>query len=125
MTRAGWRSLTGLLLRVLVVGGANEWWREHRAAGLARQMARQARPGDILMNSSTTCPFCERARQWMTLHQMPFTACFIERDAACAERYRALGARGTPSRAVRRRAQLGFDPQQVLDGLAAAPAGGG
>ena len=119
------RSLISLVLLVLVVGGAMAWWREHLAGNLGRQLAQQARPGDILMISSTTCPFCERARRWLTLHQVPFTECFIERDAACADRYQALGARGTPTMWVRGQAQLGFSPQQVNQRLAEAPAGGG
>lgn len=101
------------------------WWREHQAGQLGRQMAQRARPGDILMVSSTTCPFCERARRWMTLHQVPFTECFIERDPACADRYQALGARGTPTLLVRGQVQLGFSPQLVYHRLAEAPAGGG
>jgi glutaredoxin len=119
------RSLISLVLLVLVVGGATEWWREHQAGNLGQQMAQRARPGDILMISSTTCPFCERARRWLTLHQVPFTECFIERDTACADRYQALGARGTPTLWVRGQAQLGFSPQQVNQRLAEASAGGG
>jgi glutaredoxin len=119
------RSLISLVLLVLVVGGAAEWWREHQASQVGQQMAQRARPGDILMISSTTCPFCERARRWLTLHQVAFTECFIERDAACADRYRALGARGTPTMWVRGQVQLGFSPQLVNDQLAKPPARGG
>lgn len=119
------RSLVVLVLLVLGVGGASEWWREYQATQLGRQIAALARPGDILMISSVTCPFCERARRWMTLRQVPFTECFIERDAACAERYQALGARGTPTMWVRGAAQLGFSPQLVLDRLATTSAAAG
>ena len=119
------RSLISLVLLVLVVGGATEWWREHQAGTLGQQMAQRARPGDIRMISSTTCPFCERARRWMTLHQVSFTECFIETDAACADRYRALGARGTPTLQVRGQVQLGFSPQQVNQRLTEVPATGG
>lgn len=118
MSAAPQRSLVVLVLLVLAVGGATEWWRDYQATQLGRQIAALARPGDIQMISSVTCPFCERARRWMTVQQVPFTECFIERDAACAERYQALGARGTPTMWVRGAAQLGFSPQRVLDRLA-------
>lgn len=120
MLRRHWRSLAALLLLVLVVQGAADWWRERQAGQVGEQLARQARPGDIAMISSIHCVFCERARRWMTLHQVPFTECFIERDAGCAARYQALGARGTPTLVVRGQPQLGFSPQQVLSRLAAA-----
>ena len=117
MLRRHWRSWASLLLLVLVVQGGADWWRERQAVQVAEQLARQARPGDIEMISSTTCVYCERARRWLTLHQVPFGECFIERDAACAARYQALGARGTPTLVVRGQPQLGFSPEQVQDRL--------
>ncbi len=120
MLRRHWRSLAALLVLVLVVQGAADWWRERQAGQVGEQLARQARPGDIEMISSIYCVFCERARRWMTLQQVPFSECFIERDAACAARYQALGARGTPTLVVRGQPQLGFSPQQVLSRLTAA-----
>ena len=115
------RSLAGLVLLVVLVSGAAEWWREHLATALGRQLAQASRPGDIEMLSSVTCVFCERARRWMGLHQVAFTECFIERDADCARRYQALGARGTPTLLVRGQAQLGFSADQVLARLRERP----
>ncbi len=125
MPRERVRALIGLLLLVLVVAGAAEWWREHQAGRIGERLASQARPGDIQMISSTTCVFCERARRWMTLHRVPFSECFIEHDAGCAARYQALGARGTPTLLVRGQIQLGFNPPSVLDRLSRSPPAGG
>lgn len=116
------RSLAGLVVLVVGVSGASGWWREHQATTLGRQLALAAsRPNDIEMLSSVTCVFCERARRWMTLHQVPFKECFIERDALCAQRYQALGGQGTPTLLVRGQAQLGFSADRVLAGLLAQP----
>ena len=117
MGREQWRTLAGLVVVVALASGASQWWRSHLAGGIGEQLAAQARPGDIQMLSSTTCVFCTAARHWLTDQQVPFTECFIERDADCAARYQALGARGTPTLLVRGQVQLGFSPQQVLDGL--------
>ena len=117
------RSWVGLIVLVLAVAGATEWWREHQAQQLGRELSRLARPGDIEMISSTTCVFCTRARQFMTVQQVPFSECFIETDAACAERYQSLGARGTPTLLVRGQPQLGFSAAMVRDRLAAAAPG--
>ena len=116
------RSLFGLVVLVLVVGGAAEWWREHQAQQLGRELAQLARPGDITMVSSTTCVFCTRARQFMTGQQVPFTECFIETDTACAQHYQALGASGTPTMLVRGQVQLGFSPAAVREVLRTQPA---
>lgn len=115
------RSLIALMAIVLLVGGVSEWWREHQAQLVGRDLAQLARPGDISMVSSTSCVFCTRARQFMTLQQVPFTECFIETDAACAQRYQALGGRGTPTLLVRGQVQLGFSPPAVRDALRAPP----
>lgn len=117
------RSWVGLIVLVLAVAGATEWWREHQAQQIGRELAQLARPGDIEMISSTTCVFCTRARQFMTLQQVTFSECFIETDAACAERYQALGARGTPTVLVRGQPQLGFSAATVRDRLTATGPG--
>ena len=114
MSTAQIRSLAGLVLLVLGVSVASEWWRAHQATLLGQQLAQASHPGDIEMLSSLTCVFCERARRWMTAQQVPFSECFIERDADCARRYQALGARGTPTLLVRGQAQTGFSAEQVL-----------
>lgn len=57
----------------------------------------------------------------MTAQRVSFSECFIEQDADCAARYRALMAPGTPVLLVRGQAQIGFDPKQVLHRLQAAP----
>ena len=114
-----WRTVAGLAVVVALAGGASQWWRSHLAGGLGEQLVALAMPGDIQMFSSTTCVYCTAARRWLQDQQVPFSECFIERDATCAARYQALGARGTPTLQVRGQVQLGFSPQRVLDGLQA------
>lgn len=118
-----------LVVLVLLVLGVMMAWEGHRAWQEGRQaqaIAAAARPGDIRMISSETCLFCTRARQWFTLRQVPFSECFIERDAACAADFRALRGPGTPLLIVRGEVQIGFSPERVARALArpahAAPA---
>jgi glutaredoxin len=111
------RALLGVLAVGLAATAALSWWQQRQDDALAARLAAQARPGDIRLISSTTCIFCTRARQWLQAGGVPFAECFIERDADCAERYRALGAPGTPLVLVRGQAQLGFSPPRVLEGL--------
>lgn len=85
--------------------------------GQADALRAVARQGDIRMISSVTCIFCTKARQYMTEHRIPFEECVIERDAACLNDYKRLGASGTPTMLVRGQRQLGFDPLRVTAAL--------
>jgi glutaredoxin len=117
------RSIFGLILLVLAVSAASQWWAGRSQAQLGEKLSALARPGDIKMLSSTTCAYCSVARQWMRQHEVAFDECLIETDAACAARFEALRAPGTPVLLVRGQLQTGFDAQRVLGALSrGAPA---
>jgi glutaredoxin len=111
------RSLIGLVVLVLAVTAATEGWRAWSDARVGSEAAALAKPGDIVMISSDTCIYCARAREWFNAHDVPFSECSIERDAACAARFEALLAPGTPVILVRERPQVGFSPQRVAEAL--------
>ncbi len=111
------RSGLGLLALVLVVGGLSEGWRAWSAARLGRQLEDLVKPGDIEMIASDTCIYCAKARTWFGAHRVPFSECSIERDEACAARFRALMSPGTPVLLVRGQPQVGFSPQRIADAL--------
>ncbi len=111
------RSLVGLAVLVLVVAGATQWWARHAKAQVGTEVARLAAPGDIRMLSSETCSICLVARQWLQQHEVAFSECIIERDAACARDMAATGAPGTPVFLVRGRLLVGFSPQRLRDHL--------
>jgi glutaredoxin len=107
------RSLIGLAVLVLTVSGLSQWWAGRHADRLGGEVAALAGPGDIRMLSSETCGFCTVARQWFTEQKVPFSECFIERDAACAAEFATHRAPGTPLLLVRGQAQLGFSPDRI------------
>lgn len=108
-------SLLGLVLLVLVISGASQWWGHRQEARLGEDLARLAGPGDLLMVSSDTCAVCAAARQWFTTHGVRFSECSIERDAACRAQFEALRAPGTPVFVLRGEgaAELGFNPARL------------
>jgi arsenate reductase-like glutaredoxin family protein len=71
------------------------------------------------MLASDTCVYCAKARDWFGAHKVPFHECSIERDLACAARFRAVMSPGTPVLVVLGQIQLGFEPRRVRDRLAA------
>jgi len=111
------RALLGLALLVAAVAGAQQWWAAHRRGDVGSAVAALARPGDIHMISSDDCSICVVARRWFNTHGVAYTECSIERDAACAARFAALGSPGTPVLLVRGQRQLGFSPPAVAGAL--------
>ncbi|KQV60243.1 hypothetical protein ASC95_01870 [Pelomonas sp. Root1217] len=104
------------LLAVVALTALASWaWRGHVAAQDGELLKQRARPGDIRMISSETCPYCLAARRWMTQEGVPFSECFIERDAQCLSDYQALGAVGTPTLVVRGQRVIGFDRARLLE----------
>ena len=104
-----------LLIVVGLTALASWAWRGHVAAQDGDLLAMRAKPGDIRMISSETCPYCLAARRWMTAQRVPFSECFIERDAQCMADYQALGAVGTPTLVVRGQRVIGFDRARLLE----------
>ena len=113
MSRVRWKELAVLAGLVGVFWGGAQWAGGREAQRQGEALRELARPGDILMLSSTTCVFCKRASAWLQEQQVPHRECFIERDAACLAEYQARGARGTPTFVVRGQTVLGFDPQRL------------
>jgi glutaredoxin len=111
------RSPFGLMLLLALAWGAGSLWQSWQADRLGSEVARLAQAGDIRMISSETCVYCDKARAWFTAHRVPFAECFVERDTACADAYRALQAPGTPLLLVRGQRQLGFSPQRIAQAL--------
>lgn len=101
-----WWVLAGI---VLVVAGGSQlatWWHNARTGAEVRQ---HVQPGDIVMYSTDTCPYCAKAREWMASHEIPWRECDVERDKACKQTYEAQGAPGTPLMHVKGRWGLGFN----------------
>jgi glutaredoxin len=111
----------GLVLLILLVGTGWEAWRAWQQQRAVAALASLARPGDLRMISSQSCVYCAQARQMLRAGRVPFDECFIERDAACAADFQALGAPGTPLLRVRGQVQLGFSPARVAQALAQPP----
>lgn len=111
------RSLTALVILVMGLGAATQWWAGRQEAALGRAMAENARPGDIRMIASDTCVYCAAARRWFQAYSVPYTECSIERDEQCANEYRAAMAPGTPVIVVRGKRVLGFDPRKLAEAL--------
>lgn len=93
---------------------ALNWWRSERATEAVRT---HAQAGDILMFTTNTCPYCEKARQWLNARSVPWTECNIDRDAHCQQLFQSRGAPGVPLLRVNGQWNLGFNPTWVSEAL--------
>jgi len=117
------RAWLPLLLAVAAAWGGAQALQAWQTQRLGRTVSEAARPGDIAMISSQTCVFCGEARRWFEANGVVFDECVIERDAACADAYRALQAPGTPVLVVRGQRMVGFDPRRIAAALRVAAPG--
>lgn len=117
------KSLFGLLLLILSVSLASQWWASRQDRNTGMQVAALVQPGDIRMLASETCSICDAARAWFTEHRVPFTECVIERDAGCKAAFEASASPGTPVLLVRGKVQVGFSPERLRAQLAPASRG--
>lgn len=114
------RSVLMLIGLILAVSAGTQWWQWQQEKDVGRRMASLVRPGDIQLLTSDTCEYCVQARAYLKTFNIAFSECSIERDAQCAERYRALKSPGTPVVLVRGDAQVGFMPMKVMERLTKA-----
>lgn len=117
-----WKSLAVLML--VLVGGSQtwSWWQGQQAAQRVKALAM---PGQIELYTTSTCPYCEKARQWLDGNGIPWRECNIETSATCAQIYTQLGSPGTPVVRAVERWHLGFDAAWLAEALQAqAPAQG-
>ncbi len=107
-----------LLLIVAVAWGLSRWAGRGVEEAQAQALRETARPGDIVMLSSTTCVFCKQASAWLVEQRVPHCECLIERDAECRAEYQSRGAGGTPTFVVRGQTITGFDRERIRAVLA-------
>ncbi|AKJ30528.1 glutaredoxin family protein [Caldimonas brevitalea] len=100
---------------VLAAVGLAQHWQERATVQVLTQ---QARPGDIVMYTTTECPYCAQARRWMTQRDVPYTECNISVSPACQQAYEQLRAVGVPTLVVKGQRQTGFDAERVARAVA-------
>ncbi|MFY7972772.1 MAG: hypothetical protein ACOVOT_00025 [Rubrivivax sp.] len=115
--RASPKALLGLVLLVLAVSLAQQWWAGRHEQRLGAQVASLARDGDIRVLSSENCAICSVARLWLRENKVLHSECLIERDSVCRAQHEAMRATGTPVLVVRGQPLQGWNPELLLVAL--------
>lgn len=80
-----------------------------------RQLAATVRAEDVVMYTTTHCPYCAQARNWLSGYGFAFTECNVETSSACSQEFAATGSDGVPTLKVRGRLMSsGFDSDEFV-----------
>jgi glutaredoxin len=111
------RGLLSLIVTVATVWGLSQAWSAWHSAAQASTIKAMAAGSNIVMYTTSTCPYCARARDWLATHEVGYRDCNVDVDEQCMAQYTAKGQPGVPLMNVNDHWQLGFDPQWLAEAL--------
>lgn len=81
-------------------------------------LATTVRAEEVVMYSTSECPYCAQAKAWLNRYGFAFTECNMSLEPRCEQEFRAYGADGTPYLVVRgHHMKDGFDSDEFLAAL--------
>jgi glutaredoxin len=107
--------------KLLDGAGQHEGSGDASAAELSA-LAASVKPGDVVMYSTTECPYCARAKSWLNQYGFAFTECNMSVSDLCQREFQSYGGVGTPYLVVHHGGQThhikdGFDSDEFLAAL--------
>lgn len=79
---------------------------------------------DVVLFSTSECPYCKQARALLTERGVPFTDYVIDKSAEAEKRFAAAGGVAVPLLYIGNRRIRGFSAATISDALAALPESG-
>jgi glutaredoxin len=82
-------------------------------------LAAKVSAGDVVMYSTSVCPYCAEAKGWLSQNGFAFTECNMTTTPTCIAEFKGLGGDGTPFLVVRHGGKVrymkdGFDSEEFL-----------
>jgi glutaredoxin len=89
------------------------------AAQKISALAVKVSAGDVVMYSTSVCPYCAQAKGWLSQNGFEFTECNMTTTPSCIAEFKSLGGDGTPFLVVRHGGKVsymkdGFDSEEFL-----------
>jgi glutaredoxin len=99
-------------------GPASSDLSEEQIRALAATVERE----EVVMYTTSECPYCRQAEGWLHHYDFAFTECNMSLEAHCEDEFRSYGAEGTPFLVIRRKGQVhymkdGFDSDEFLNAV--------
>lgn len=67
----------------------------------------------LVMFSTSTCPYCKSAREYLASHNLPYEEYVIDKSPEAMETYRQLDEKGVPVFLTATRKLRGFNPARL------------
>lgn len=81
-------------------------------------LAARVRPAEVVIYTTSECPYAAQAKGWLQQYGFPFTECNMSVDRHCESEFRSHGADGTPYLIVRgHHMKDGFDSDEFIAAL--------
>lgn len=85
------------------------------AASEVQALAASVKSGDVIIYTTTTCPYCAQAKSWLTQNGFTFTECDAQTSMDCERKLQELGGVGVPFLMVKGQPMKdGFDSDEFL-----------
>ena len=68
----------------------------------------------VVLYSTSTCPYCKMTRAFLAKHQVPYVEMDIERSRVALQQYDQLGGGGVPILVVNDKIIRGYNPDKML-----------
>jgi mycoredoxin len=104
-------AVLGIAVILLVLDRGTVWYFDPRPGNEA---------GRIIMYSTSWCPVCERLRQCLRRHQVPFEERDVERSSRAGAEWWALGGSGVPVTLIGQQVVYGLRHEELQGALAQA-----
>ena len=122
------KNLIGLTLVVLLASHIawKQWGRDSASSDLTtpqiQTLAASVKAEEVVMYSTTECPYCREAKGWLAQNGFAFTECNMSVERRCEAEFKAYGGNGTPFLVIRRvgkehHMKDGFDSDEFLAAL--------
>jgi glutaredoxin len=82
------------------------------------KLATTVKQGDVVIYTTTSCPYCAQAKSWMSEYGFAFTECNTETSNVCANEFDSFKSDGVPYLVVRgHHMKDGFDSDEFVAAL--------
>lgn len=75
----------------------------------------------VVLVSTSTCPWCERTRQWLHGQGIPYRDCVVDRDPYAAQLLERLGSETVPLLVTAQHVVAGYEPGLFAEAVEVRP----